>query len=616
MNKIRTGCSILGATLVLGFSSGCMPSGDDGGPAAILGDVSEAIFGGEAEPVNNPPTAVLAVTPEGMVGPGVGITLDGSGSSDPDEDGLSYRWDQLSGPDVGVSGMVDPTVSFNSPLVFVTMELGFRLTVTDEQGVESSAEAAVTIEDGGEEFSGDPQSVEKYRESLSGDEAFHLIRRAAFGGSPQVVTQVQQQGLTVAVNDLLSFEPESNELRALAGQYGDSIPRRWLVYLIDGPNPLKDRLAMFWHDRFATSRRVLNGRDDELAILHWEMLRRYAKGNYREFLAALTLDPLMLIWLDGSNSPKQDPNENYTREFWELFTLGRDILYTEEDIREGARAFTGMLLLREDDLPARPIFDVLNHDNTDKDIFPNRSAASNFDYLSVIDLTLAQPEAAQYVARNLFTLFVHDHPSDQVVAELADFFVASNFEIEPLVRRILTCQAMFSSEARWNQISSPVEHYVGVARTLDMHMYGEDSQGFVLDRLVGDLADAGQDLLNPAGVEGWDEDLGWMQDQWVLSRIRALGRTMEYGPDRTTELPYHLLPPVSAWTDREVRGQIVDAAAAAFHLDLSQEELDIFIEVLDQNGWLAFHLEQPDRQPRHVYEMIRLMSMHPSVIGR
>jgi uncharacterized protein (DUF1800 family) len=127
-----------------------------------------------------------------------------------------------------------------------------------------------------------------------------------------------------------------------------------MVHLLDGPNPLHERMALFWHDRFATSSRVLDGRDENLALQHWQMLRRNALGNYRTFLQELTIDPLMLIWLDGANSPKDNPNENYTREFWELFTLGRDVLYDEEDIREGSRAFTGITLLRERDQDAPP----------------------------------------------------------------------------------------------------------------------------------------------------------------------------------------------------------------------------------------------------------------------
>ena len=389
-----------------------------------------------------------------------------------------------------------------------------------------------------------------------------------------------------------------------------------MVHLIESPNPLHERMAMFWHDRFATSRRILDGRDRAMAISHMDMLREHALGDYRAFLEALTIDPLMLLWLDGGNSPKENPNENYAREFWELFTLGRDVLYTEDDIKEGARGFTGLIILRESETDPRPVYDLTHHDETLKSVFPDRAAPADFDYLAMIDLTLDQAEAARYVARNLFVCFIHDHPSDAVVENLAETFRDADYQIAPLVRRVLMSRAMFSSEARGSQITSPVEHLVGVARTLDMHIHSEESQGSQLDRLMRDLRDAGQELLNPPGVEGWGEGAAWLEDQWLMSRVNALGRRMEFGSDRDSGLPYHLLPPVSTWDLRETRGEIVDVMATVFHLHLEDAERDIFIEVLDQNGWRALHLEEPDRRPQHVGEMIRLMAMHDGVLGR
>lgn len=469
---------------------------------------------------------------------------------------------------------------------------------------------------GSGEFGGNPQSLAKYRDTLTSDEAYHLLRRTVFGATPEQVARAVERGLTATIDDMLMERPEQDFVVELADFHDQSVQRRWLVYLLEGANPFRERMAMFWHDRFATSDRVLSGRDRNLGPQHWRMLRDNALGNYREFLQELTIDPLMLIWLDGANSPKDNPNENYTREFWELFTLGRDVLYTEEDIKEGARAFTGITLLRESDLDARPIFDLVNHDETLKTVFPSRTSPENFDYLKIIDLTLEQPEALHYVARNLFSTFVHDNPSDAVVNELGRLLADSDFEIEPVVRRILTSQAMFSSDARGNQISSPTEHIIGVARTLDMHMHSEDSQGFIFDRLSNDLRDGGHELLDPPGVQGWGENEFWLEDQWLISRVRALGRTMEYGPDRTEGLPFHLLPSTKTWDEREVRERIVNDIAEVFHLKLSEEEVEIYVEVLDQNGWRAFHLEEPDRQPQHVFELIRLMAMHEDVIVR
>lgn len=592
---------VLGATL-LGGCPADPAATDNGGGFAGLG--------------NRHPVAVLTANPSTGIRPGDVVTLDASGSSDPDNDALTFAWAQVEGPAATLSSASGPSITFTAPLIVENTPIRFRVTATDGKGGQASAEFSATVEVAAE-FAGHPQGTGAYRNSLTRDEAYHLLRRTCFGAPPDLVNAAVANGLQATVDDLMTEKPYPVEMLALSMSYGNNIPQRWMVFLLESPNPFIERMALFWHDRFATSRRVLGGGSEaNLAFKHWQMLRLNALGNYRDFLRNLTLDPLMLIWLDGGNSPKNNPNENYAREFWELFTLGRDVLYTEADIKEGARAFTGIYLLYENGMTPRPVFDITNHDTTLKHVFPDRANPANYDYLGVIDLTLAQPEAPRYVARNLFTILVHDHPSDAVVQELADFLVANNYELAPLVRRILTSQAMFSPDARGNQIASPVEHWVGVARTLDMHMYSEDSQGYTLDRVVDHLAESGQEPLNPPGVQGWDEDDGWLQDQWILSRVHALGRTMEYGPERTEDLPYHLLPPRETWNVRETRAQIVDAIADVFHLELNDEEHDIYVEVLDQGGYRAFHLLNPNDQPRHVQEMIRLMAMDERVIGR
>jgi hypothetical protein len=572
---------------------------------------NDDVDGGQA----GAPTVRITVSPSSGIVPGATVTLDASQSTDPDGDTLAFAWSVTSGLSVQFSDASAAVTTFAAPLVDTNAELRVDVLVTDGNGSEVTSGVTLTIEASGA-FAGNPQSTAPYRDELSTEEAYHFLRRTQFGAKPEEVAEVAEKGLAWALNRQFGLRGEYRRTITLADSFETDVTKRWLVHLIEGRNPLLERMTMFWHDRFATSDRVLQFNDANLAMLHWQMLRKYALGNYRDFLEALTLDPLMLIWLDGANSPKENPNENYAREFWELFTLGRDNLYTEIDIREGARAFTGITLLRSNDEDARPIFDLLHHDETLKDIFPERSDPFNHSYLSVIDLTLEQPEAARYVARNLFEFFVHDQPSDELLTELAEYFVEQDFEIKPLVRRILGSQAMFSRQARGWQIASPVEHWAGIARTLDMHMYSEESQGYRFDQIVGELDDAGQDLLNPPGVQGWDENTGWLQDQWMLNRIHALGRTMDYGPDRTEDLPYHLLPPVHRWDEREVREEMVNAMASVFHVPLSDDEREVYVEVLDQNGYLAFHLQSPEEQPHHVYEMIRLMAMDPRVIGR
>ncbi|MCA9243776.1 MAG: DUF1800 family protein [Phycisphaerales bacterium] len=589
--------------------------GGAGGGGGGGGGGSGGAGGGGTNPDNKAPIATVRVSPATGIVAGTVVTLDASGSTDEDGDELTFEWAQTDGDDAKLDAADKAVVTFAAPPVLSTGAVTFEVTVSDGQGGSATAKGTVTVSAGGE-FGGFAQTSLPYRDNLTTDEAYHLLRRAAFGATPAQVDAAVRNGLTKTVDDLLTIRSTPQALLDLADARGYSIPQRWLIHLIEGPNPLNERVALFWHDRFASSARVLEGVDRSAAVGHMEMLRRNALGDYRQFLIDLTLDPLMLIWLDGANSPKDSPNENYAREFWELFTLGRDNLYTEADIKESTKAFTGITLLRQSGQDTRPIFDIVNHDTSSKHFFADRTTPGDYDYLDVIDLTLEQPEAAQYVARNLFVCFVHDHPSDDVVDELANLFIDSGFQIKPLVRRILMSQAMFSGDARGAQISSPVEHYVGIARTLDMHMDSEDSQGYVLDRVADELNGAGMALLNPPGVEGWHEDEGWLQDQWIRSRVNAFSRTMEYGPDRTPYLPYHLLPDRSRWNLREVRREIVNALAAIFHLKLSDEETELYIDVLDQDGHTGFDLVNPNDQPRHVLELLRLMAMREDVMGR
>jgi uncharacterized protein (DUF1800 family) len=564
---------------------------------------------------NNPPTVQYVIDPGDHVDPGAAVTIDASNSADPDGDPIGFQWRQWSGPAVELPTGPNPMAHFDAPYAVDNTDLTFELTVNDDAGGKSSVTIRVTVVNGGE-FAGYWQSAEPYRDVLTPDEAYHLLRRAAMGASPEDVQRAVDNGLAATVDDLLTLKPIPQELQQLAAQAGHHIHKRWLVYLLDGPNPLHERMTLFWHDRFATSRSILSGLDSPLAIQHWKMLRRNALGNYRQFLVDLTMDPLMLLFLDGGNSPKDNPNENYAREFWELFTLGRDTLYTEADIKQSAKAFTGIRLFRDDNNQLYSLYDPTAHNNSSKLIFPDRASAANHDYLSVIDLTLAQPEAARYVARNLFVFFVHDQPSDALVDDLAATFVDSGFEINPLVRRILMSQAMFAKESRNTQISSPIEHIVGVAHTLDMHMYSDASKTTTLDTLEWILRHAGQELSKPPGVQGWDEGGAWLRDGWIISRLKALRVHMEFGPDHTPDLPYHLLPPADTWNTPQCVVDIVDALEATFHLKLTWQERDVYYALLNPPDRLPFYLCDFDRQRLYLIELVRLMAMHEDVIGR
>ncbi|MHC4165213.1 MAG: DUF1800 family protein, partial [Planctomycetota bacterium] len=214
--------------------------------------------------------------------------------------------------------------------------------------------------------------------NLDAARAHHLYRRAGFGATPAEIDAAVGEGLAGTVARLVTFQPVP-AVEAEAAQVYDSVPPRepvnrranqewWLHLLLENPNVLQERMALLWHDHFATSQRALN---DATWFMYEQiqLFRRQGLGNWRELCDAVTKDFAMLAWLDGVFSTKERPNENFARELWELFMLGEGAGYTEADVQEAARAFTGFKLQFEPDhfvtvryLPGR-------HDAGEKTVF-------------------------------------------------------------------------------------------------------------------------------------------------------------------------------------------------------------------------------------------------------
>lgn len=365
-------------------------------------------------------------------------------------------------------------------------------------------------------FRGDPQSLSPYRGRLTRDEATHLLRRASFGGSFVEVSNVLNDGLETSVDKLLTFV-STPDLDTAAAAWLDSDPgatgvqytqqsveRWWLHHMLFTPNPLKERLALVWHDLFAVSCRVLQGNELVRCRDYVETLRVNSLGNFRTLLKEMTIDYAMLVWLNNNLNKKQQPDENYAREHWELFSLGekskhrgRHQLYTETDIAEAARAFTGWTTQVVAGRPER-VFVLDNHDSGVKTLFAGTPYAisGNFDYEDVSNLTLdRRPEAAEFIARRLFAAFVHDHPSPRVVNELAWQLKQANFDVRPVVRTLLMSEALFSTSARGSRVKDAVTYSVGFLRGTNLP--------YRADQLQNLIRDMGLEPTNPPDVNGW-----------------------------------------------------------------------------------------------------------------
>lgn len=336
----------------------------------------------------------------------------------------------------------------------------------------------------------------------------HLLRRAAFGPSVERVDAMLKLSPAQAVDSLLDFDPAQdpfNEvLDKLEGFFSfDRMEdvQNWCYYrMLNSPRPAQERMTLFWHNRFATSAaKVTNGR-----FMHGQMetFRQLGLGSFRDLLIAVGRDPAMLIWLDGQTNHKGHPNENYGREVMELFTLGVGN-YTEKDVQELARAFTGWTIEQ-----GKSVFYKAKWDDGEKHIF---GKTGKFDSESAVDLLLAHPAAPKFLATKMLREFLHPQPSDEQIAYFAGRLLANQWQIKPVMKELLTSRLFFSDWAYRSRIKGPVELVVGGM----VAMGGKASSDFA--RLS--CKKMGQDVLFPPNVKGWDGNETWINANTVLLRF-------------------------------------------------------------------------------------------------
>ena len=347
----------------------------------------------------------------------------------------------------------------------------------------------------------------------------HLLRRAGFGTSPSELAQYCALGFEGAVDALLNTEaaPELEDPRAEVTNFDPnrlpSIQELWVARMVRSPRPLEERMTLFWHNHFAAANAKVNN-----PVWMWnqnELFRRHALGNFRELVHAVAKDPAMMRWLDTVLSKKGRPNENFARELFELFTLGIGN-YTEQDIKEAARAFTGWEV-RNDSF----FFNRSQFDDGTKTVLGQTGRFTGED---VIDLAVSHPATARFLATKLYVHFVNDHPARQTIERLAGVFTASGYEIKPLVRAILLSPE-FSSEAAYHaKIKSPVDLVIGTART-----FGLPPSPLLVSALNG----MGQALFNPPTVKGWPKGREWIGASSLLNRLNFANQVVTgRRPDR------------------------------------------------------------------------------------
>jgi uncharacterized protein (DUF1800 family) len=275
--------------------------------------------------------------------------------------------------------------------------------------------------------------------------------------------------------------------------------------------PLEEKMTLFWHG-LLTSALSKVGRPTPMVVQN-NFLRTNALGRFPEILKGISRDPAMMIWLDTASNKKGHANENYARELMELFALGVGN-YTEQDVREGARSFTGWSLtgnFRSGQLEYR--FEPRQHDDGVK-MFLGKTG--NFGGDDIVDIVVQHPASARFITKKLFSFFAYPNPADDVIQPFVDAYTSSNYSIRALVRAILTSDAFYSPRAYRALVKSPVEYVVGIARAL-----GIDTDAMGLPFAATQM---GQELFNPPNVAGWPGGASWLTSGTWLARLNLANR--------------------------------------------------------------------------------------------
>jgi len=351
-------------------------------------------------------------------------------------------------------------------------------------------------------------------------QAGHLFRRAAFGAGWDQLQQALSDGPQRAVDKLLRPQADLAVFNRAYDGYEDSaagsidgLRAWWLRRIIQTPHPLLEKMTLFWHSHFATN--SLKVKNPRLMLRHVQLLRSQALNSFRDMLQAISRDPAVLICLGADANRKALPNESFVRPLMEVFTLSPRH-YTQKDVREAARAFTGWFALR-----GRLSYIPREHDGNIKEIL---GESGNFAGDDVVRIVLEQPATARTVVRKLYRWLVceTEEPDAMLVAPLVESF-AKDYDILKLAETMLRSNLFFSPAAYRRRIKCPVEFALGIVKALE---------GVVSTTQLGhDLAGLGQNLYHPPTVKGWIGARHWINSATLLGRHNlALALLQGSGP--------------------------------------------------------------------------------------
>ncbi len=300
----------------------------------------------------------------------------------------------------------------------------------------------------------------------------------------------------------------------------------WANRMLTTKRPLEEKMTLFWHGHFATEHEKVM--DYRLVLNQLAMLRANGTGNFRDLLIGIAKDPAMLIYLDNRKNIKGQANENFAREIMELFALGVGN-YTEKDIKEAGRAFTGW-----DNFGAKFVLHADLHDDGIKTVL---GKSGNFTGEQVVDILLAQKACAEFMSRKLYRFFVREDVSPELNAKLATLLRENKYQIKPFLTAVFLSRDFYSAPSVGTQIKSPVQYVISTYRKMGLTEIPGTPYFPIL------MSGLGQQLGNPPNVKGWDGGKAWLNPSTLLQRGNLVRHALFPQEIEKNLYVYNVVPP-------------------------------------------------------------------------
>ncbi|MBI3510868.1 MAG: DUF1800 domain-containing protein [Bacteroidetes bacterium] len=367
----------------------------------------------------------------------------------------------------------------------------------------------------------------------------HLLHRTGFGPTPELIDRfsgmaipdVQKEIFSDAeiIQDLTIIpRPDTNdkgEVRPLkvvvlvlkSQKEKELLNLAWIDRMAVAQAMLREKMTMFWHNHFATSANF-----GWLMQVQHNLLRKHALGNFATMLHEISKDPAMILWLNNQENKKDAPNENFAREVMELFTLGEGNGYSENDIKQAARAFTGWAVNKKGEFEFRE----KDHDDGEKELFGKKG---NFGGEDIINMLLEKEQVSIFIARKIYKWFVNHEVDEERVDELAKKFRSSKYDISDLMQYIFSSSWFYDEENIGCNIVTPVELIVRLKKLCKLEV--DDQQMLALQQVLG------QTLFLPPNVAGWKPGRAWINSTSLVQRMHLPKAMLDSGTARLNKRP-------------------------------------------------------------------------------